>query len=278
LNHQRIDFTLMSMDELVNFAAKWHFMFGGQSNVPLVIRAVIGRGWGQGAQHSQNLHALFAHIPGLKVLMPATAEDAKGLLIAAIADPNPIIFIEHRWLHPITGYVPEAPIVTPIGKANILRAGRDVTIVAASYMVVEAIRAAEALEKIGIEAEVVDLRTIKPWDKELVLESVRRTQNLFVADTGWQSFGLASEIIAVVCEQAFTQLKTAPARLTLKDCSTPSGPGLTKDFYPTHKDMVKGVLKLLKLDPKACDASLKQNNLVGSILHDVPDKDFKGPF
>ena len=145
ITHQRVDFALVAMEQMVNQAAKWHYMFGGKAKVPMVVRMIIGRGWGQGPQHSQSLQAWFAHIPGLKVVMPTTAHDAKGLLAAAIEDNNPVVFIEHRWLHNISDEVPEEYYTVPLGSARVMREGNDVTIVGTSYMALEAVRAAEHL-------------------------------------------------------------------------------------------------------------------------------------
>src|SRR3990167_11252206 len=157
--HQRLDFFLLAMDQLVNAAAKWYYMFGGQLSVPIVIRLIIGRGWGQGPTHSQNLHAWFAHIPGLKVVMPTSPADAKGLLLESIFDDNPVVFLEHRWLHNSEGQVPEGDYRVPIGPARLARLGKDLTIVSMSYMTVEALQAAAFLEKHNISCEIVDLRT-----------------------------------------------------------------------------------------------------------------------
>ncbi|MBI3251555.1 MAG: alpha-ketoacid dehydrogenase subunit beta, partial [Candidatus Andersenbacteria bacterium] len=169
LTHQRVDFSLLSLDQIINNAAKWHYMFGGQVSVPLVIRMVIGHGWGQGAQHSQNLQALFAHIPGLKVVMPASPYDAKGLLASAIHDNNPVIFLEHRWIHGMKGEVPADMYRIAIGKARRWHVGDDITIVSSGYMTVEALRASHILAQVGIMADLIDLRSIKPWDKAAVL-------------------------------------------------------------------------------------------------------------
>jgi pyruvate dehydrogenase E1 component beta subunit len=198
VTHQRVDFALLAMEQMVNQAAKWHYMFGGRASVPLVIRLIVGRGWGQGSQHSQSLQAWFAHVPGLRVVMPANAQDAKGLLISGIYDNNPVIYLEHRWLHETFGAVPEGIYATPIGKARIARPGSDLTIVATSYAVLEALRCAEVLARSGVQAEVVDLRTVRPWDKDTVLESVLRTGRLMVADTGWITGGFGGEVLAVV--------------------------------------------------------------------------------
>lgn len=182
--HQRIDFSLLALDQIINNAAKWYYMFDGAASVPLVIRVLIGRGWGQGPQHSQSLQALFAHIPGLKVVMPTTARDAKGLLIAAIQDNNPVIFIEHRWLHHIRDQVPVDFYTTPLDQARVVRQGKDVTVVATSYMLIEVLRAAQLLAAHGIEVEVIDLRSVKPIDIKTIINSVQQTKHLVVADTG----------------------------------------------------------------------------------------------
>lgn len=185
--HQRIDFALLAMDQLVNNAAKWHYMFDGKASVPMVVRVIVGRGWGQGPQHSQSLQAMFAHVPGLKVVMPTTAHDAKGLLISAIEDNNPVVFIEHRWLHHITDVVPEEYFRVPIGRAQLLHEGDAVTVAAFSYMAVEALIAAKALKSImGIAVDVLDMRTVRPLDVESVLTSVRKTGRLLVADTDFE--------------------------------------------------------------------------------------------
>jgi pyruvate/2-oxoglutarate/acetoin dehydrogenase E1 component len=276
--HQRVDFLLLALDQLVNNAAKWHYMFGGQTTVPLVLRAIIGRGWGQGAQHSQNLQALFAHIPGLKVVMPATAYDAKGLLLASIEDNSPVIYIEHRWLHNITGNVPKKAYKVQIGKANVVTNGDEVTIVATSYMTVEAIKAAKFLEKAGISVEIVDVRTLKPLDEKPIIASVKKTKRLLVADTGYYSGGIAGEIIARVSEKAFEHLQVAPGRITLPDIPTPTSHALTKYYYPGYENIIKKVFEMLnKPDYKLKEllVSARKNK---SVHLDVPDKSFTGPF
>lgn len=273
LTHQRMDFAILSMEQIVNQAAKWHFMFGGQGRVPLVIRMVVGRGWGQGPQHSQSLHSWFAHIPGLKVVMPATAHDAKGLLIASIEDDNPVIFIEHRWLHGVLDHVPEEMYRVPIGKARIMRSGKDVTLVGASYMSLEAWRAGEMLAKEGVDAEVVDLRTLRPLDEATVLESVRKTGRLIVADHSWKAFGLSGEIVALAAEQAFSSLKAPPVRIALPDIPVPSSPALADDYYPRAPHIAAAALRMLgkPVDP---DLFRKPD---GKWL-DTPDPTFTGPF
>lgn len=243
--HPRMDFMLLAVDAIVNQAANWSYIFGGQVNVPVVIRAVINRGGEQGAQHSQALHAMFAHIPGLKVVMPASAHDAKGLLIAASDDPNPVMYIDDRWLYEQTGDVPEERYVTPIGKAARIREGEDITIVASSFMVTHALAAASALEERGIGADVIDLRTIKPWDRETVCASVERTGRLVVADSGWSTCGMASEIAAVVAHDAFSALRAPIARVTLPDAPAPTSKSLEAAYYPDAESITTAVEKLL---------------------------------
>lgn len=270
--HQRVDFALLAMEQIVNQAAKWRYMFGGASRVPLVIRLIVGRGWGQGPQHSQSLHSWFAHVPGLKVVMPATPHDAKGLLIASIEDDDPVVFLEHRWLHSTFGPVPEDSYSVPIGQARVSRPGRDVTLVAVSYMVLEALRAAEHLSRSGIDAEVIDLRTLRPLDKKTVIESVRKTGRLIVADIGWKTGGFANEIIAVAVEEAFEFLRAPPKRLGLLDVPTPSTPGLARYCYPRAVDLVKAAGEVL--GRQESDLALPEEN----CPLDVPDSSFAGPF
>ncbi|MCB0418966.1 MAG: alpha-ketoacid dehydrogenase subunit beta, partial [Bdellovibrionales bacterium] len=160
--HARCEFLLLAMDQVLNHAAKWRYMSGGALSVPIVIRCVVGRGWGQAAQHSQTFHSLFAYVPGLKVVLPSTPYDSKGLLMGAIADPNPVLFIEHRWLHNKEGEVPEEAYTLPLGKAAVAATGKDITCAALSYQVLEALAARDVLLKEGIEMEVIDLRTIRP--------------------------------------------------------------------------------------------------------------------
>jgi pyruvate/2-oxoglutarate/acetoin dehydrogenase E1 component len=274
LTHQRVDFMLLSLDQIINNAAKWHYMFGGKLSVPMVIRVMIGRGWGQGPQHSQSLHSLFAHIPGLKVLMPFSPHDAKGLLISAIQDNNPVIFLEHRWLHNTYGEVPEKHYSLPIGKAKIVRKGKDVTIISASHMTLEALQAAELLSKSQIEAEVLDLRSIKPLDVEAVIESAQKTGRVIVADPGWASFGLAAEIISLISENVYSALKQPPVRITYPDTPTPTSWELSRYYYPRPIDIVNAARRLMGLK----ETSEKEMGFQQNMPLDIPDKSFTGPF
>ncbi|MBI3884166.1 MAG: alpha-ketoacid dehydrogenase subunit beta [Opitutae bacterium] len=273
INHQRLDFALLAMDPMCTQAAKWHYMFGGAMKMPVVFRMIIGRGWGQGPQHSQCLHSWFAHIPGLKVVMPTTPHDAKGLLLAAIEDDNPVVFIEHRWLHHLKGEVPAGHYTVPIGPARRARAGRDVTIVAFSYMVLEALEAAEKLAEDGIDAEVIDVRSLRPLDQSLLLASLRKTGRLVVADTGHSTAGMAAEILAIAGESAFGSLRAAPRRVCFPDCPTPTSPSLSAEYYPRAGHIVAAVRATLQRPPNDDDLLVP----AGAEL-DKPNPAFTGPF
>jgi acetoin:2,6-dichlorophenolindophenol oxidoreductase subunit beta len=271
--HQRLDFFLLAMDQLVNNAAKWHFMFGGQNCVPITIRLILGRGWGQGPTHSQNLQSWFAHIPGLKVVMPATARDAKGLLLSSIFDNNPVIFLEHRWLHNLEGEVDKEDYQIEIGKAAVLREGSDITIVSMSYMTIEALHVCNALEKIGISCELVDLRTVRPIDWETINMSVKKTGKLIVLDTGTRTLSVAGEIVATVTEKCWDYLKKAPKRVTMPDSPEPTSFELTNDYYIDTVHIVKEVLDILDKKEMMSDVDISKR-----VPHDVPGDWFSGPF
>lgn len=273
ITHQRVDFALLAVEQIINQAAKWHYMFGGKGTVPLVIRMIVGRGWGQGPQHSQSLQAWFAHVPGLKVVMPSTPYDVKGLLISSLYDNNPVIFMEHRWLYDIAGYVPEGIYHVPIGKANISKEGEDLTIVATSYMTLEALWAAEILFREGIRVEVIDLRTLKPLDEGLILNSIEKTGRLIVADTGWKTLGFGAEIIARVAEEKLMSLKCPPYRIGLPDCPTPTTLGLARYYYPGAGEIVKAAKKMLGLNIE--EVALDRT---ASVPLDIPNINYTGPF
>lgn len=229
--HPRMDFMLLAVDPIVNQAANWSYLFAGRAGVPVVIRASINRGGEQGAQHSQALQAMFMHVPGLKVVMPATAADAKGLLIAAVRDGNPVMYIDDRWLYDETGPVSEEIYETPIGQASILHPGSDVTIVSSSYTAIQSLRAAETLLMSGISAEVVDLRSIKPWDRDTVCRSAAKTGRVLVVDGAWPTAGVAAEVAAVVSELVWDELRMPVRRLTLPDAPAPTSLNLEKAYY-----------------------------------------------
>jgi acetoin:2,6-dichlorophenolindophenol oxidoreductase subunit beta len=273
--HQRIDFAILAMDQIINNAAKWHYMFNGQSSVPIVIRVIVGRGWGQGPQHSQNIQALFAHIPGLKVVTPATAKDAKGMMIAALKDKNPVIFIEHRWLHHIKDTVPEEIYISELDKAQILKYGSDVTIVTNSLMTIESMKAAEVLFEIGVDVEIVDLRSIKPIDLDTIIKSVSKTKNLIVVDSACKTGGISGEIISLVVESNFDQLERSPLRITSPDHVVPTSHYLADEYYKDAKQIAEHVLEFLG-KKNGMDIVNRRLTINGPV--DVPSRDFHGPF
>ncbi len=273
MTHQRLDFFLLAMDQLVNNAAKWMYMFGGTRPVPITIRLILGRGWGQGPTHSQNLQSWFAHIPGLKVVMPTTAADAKGLLLSSIMDPNPVVFLEHRWLHQMVGEVPEGDFRLPLGKAEVVRPGKDVTIVSLSYMTVEALHAVDFLQKQGVSAELIDLKTVNPIDWATIAQSVKKTGRLLALDTSNETCSVAGEVVARTSINQFSDLKQAPQRLALPDFPSPSSSALTKDYYHRAEHIVETVGRMLA-KPMDIAPILKER----PNAHDVPGDWFKGPF
>lgn len=255
--HMRPDFMILALDQLLNHAAKWSYMSNGEVPVPLTLRAVSGRGWGSAAQHSQNIQGLLTYMPGIKVVMPATAYDAKGLLIAAVREPNPVVILEHRWLYDKKGYVPEGLYETPIGNAYRCREGNDLTIVAVSTMVHEAMAASEKLEQMGISPEVIDLRSIKPWDRDMVCTSVRKTGKLLIADTGHAYGGCAAEIAAVVAENCWNELERPVRRIALPEAPTPASSILEQLYYPDWKNIVAAAQDLTQYKLNTISLSIK---------------------
>ena len=246
LVHQRIDFTLLTMDQIINHASKFHYMFGGKLSVPLVIRVIVGRGWGQGSQHSQSFHSIFAHFPGLKVVLPSNAYDAKGLLNSSIKDKNPIIFIEHKFLMNRNTNVPKKYYEIELGKGKKIHSGNDVTIVCYSLMVDEAMKAASILKKKDIKCDVIDLRTSKPLDEKIILNSVKKTGRLVVCDIDWVNCGVSAEIVSTVTEKIFPYLKSPPIRVGLPEANHPSSYSLEEVFFPDYKNIINSVKKILK--------------------------------
>lgn len=275
LSHCRLDFVLLSMDQIINSAAKWHTLFAGTMSVPLTIRAIIGRGWGQGPTHCQSLQSCFAQIPGLKVVMPSLPEDVYGLLLSSIFDNNPVIFLEHRWLHNISVSETSSPYQpVPLGKARRVTEGRDVTVVAMSYMTVEALHAVKFLQKQGIHCELLDLRTIKPLDYESIYASVRKTGRLLVLDTGFEFCSVASEIIADVSMVCFSDLVAAPQRLAMPDYPVLTTSVLASPMYRYSHDVAQAVCDLLG-SPVAVDPLRVERD---RFPRDVPGDWFAGPF
>jgi acetoin:2,6-dichlorophenolindophenol oxidoreductase subunit beta len=240
-----IDFLLLAMDQVINQAAKYRFMSGGEGRVPLVIRTQGGAGNSLAGQHSQSLEALYYHIPGLKVVMPSTPRDAKGLLISAIRDDDPVIFIEHKLLYMTDGEVPDEPYVIPLGEAEIKRAGTDVTLVTWSHMVLKSLQAAEELAGDGISTEVIDLRTLVPMDVPCILESVRKTGHLVIAHEAIKRGGVGGDVAAIVAEQAFASLRAPIVRVAGINTVIPFNLALEKSAVPQVADIVAGVREVL---------------------------------
>jgi acetoin:2,6-dichlorophenolindophenol oxidoreductase subunit beta len=277
--HQRVEFALLAMEQIVNNAAKTHYVSDGKHIMPLVIRLVVGRGWGQGPLHSQSLESLFSYIPGLKVVLPATAADCKGMLLSAIEDNNPVIFLEHRWVHYVKGQVPMGYAKTPLDGPARLWEGDAATVVASSYMSLEALHAAKVLANQGCSIDLFDLRVARPLFLDAVFESVSRTGRLLVVDTGWQTLGLGAEIVAQTVDKCFFSLKRPPRRLGLPDYPTPSSRSLAEAYYPRAEHIAQIVCQLVDANRAISDATLealcadRQTHPI-----DVPHPSFQGPF
>lgn len=266
--HIRVDFLLLAMNQIANMVSCCRYASGGSLKVPMVIRAVIGRGWGQGFQHSKSMHSVFAHIPGLKVIMPTTPRDAKGLLISAIRDDNPVIMVEHRWLYWQKGEVPSEPFTIPIGEPNVLRSGSDLTIVATSWMNAEALKAAEILDKKGISIEIVDPRTIAPLDDGFIIKSVEKTGRCVIADNDWLHCGFSAEVSSRIYEKCFGKLKLPIERIGFAPTPCPTARHLENIFYPNAVTIIRTIEKMLKLPP----IDISQEDFYSH------ERKFKGPF
>ncbi len=266
--HIRVDFLLLAINQLVNMVASYHYGSDGKIQVPLVIRAIIGKGWGQSYQHSKSLQSFFAHIPGLKVIMPTTPADAKGLLISAIRDNNPVVVLEHRMLYDAEDEVPIKPIPTPLGKGQVLKEGKNITIVATSYCVVEAVKAAQVLEKRGVSVEVVDPRSIYPLDEELIIKSVEKTGHCIIADYDWIFCGFSAELSTRIYEKLSHKLKSEITRLGFAPTHCPCTRPLEDKFYTDAIDLIRAVEKKLKL---------REMDLSKETFYSYENK-FRGPF
>ncbi len=279
LIHQRVEFALLSVEQIFNNAAKSYYVTNGKHNVPIVIRMVIGRGWGQGPAHSQSLESVFSSIPGLKVLIPSSAYDAKGMLIAALDDPNPVIILEHRWFHYVTGVVPKKKYKSDITKPKVLISGKHITIVSNSYNIYEIIYCAKIFERFNIFLEVIDLRVLRPLNINPILKSVKKTKKILVFETGNKTLGIGAEIISGILENNFESLDCAPKRIGLPDSPTPSSRKLASEFYPNTIDIVENISLQLDLN---LEVKKKIINLINTEIKshqvDVPNPDFKGPF
>lgn len=233
--HQRMDFLMLCMNQLVNLAAKTSYVFGRNFAVPMVVRAIIGRSWGQGAQHSQAFHSYFMHVPGIKVAAPTTPHDAKGCMIAAIRDNNPVVFVEHRMLYNNRGVVPEEDYEVPFGKARVLAKGDDITIIGVSHMVVESLRAHHQLLDVGVRADVIDPVTLTPLDMDTIVESVGRTGRLLVVDNGWTCAGASAEMVAKVVEHFQESRPVKVHRMGFAATPCPTTKPLENLFYPNSR-------------------------------------------
>jgi pyruvate/2-oxoglutarate/acetoin dehydrogenase E1 component len=267
--HIRMDFVLLAMNQLINIAAKSRYMFGGAVSVPIVVRSIIGRSWGQGAQHSQGLHSFFMHVPGLKVVAPSTPYDAKGCLVQAIRDDNPVMFVEHRMIHRQEGHVPESEYTVPFGKARVLAEGRDVTLVGISYMAVECLRAQRRLKEVGVSAEVIDPISLIPLDMDTIVRSVEKTRRLVVVDGAWTSCGASAEIIAQVTERLEGSGDLRLRRMGFEPVVCPTTKTLENLFYPNPQ-------KIASLAYSLVHGNNKHWMPVGEEAPEIIE--FKGPF
>ena len=279
LSFHRVEFALLAMEQIVNNAAKMHYISAGKHRVPIVIRLIVGRGWGQGPEHSQSLESMFALIPGLKVIMPTFPADAKGLIIAAIQDDSPVIVIEHRWCHYVQGDVPIGLYTASLNGPLRLREGNDLTIVSTSFMTLEAMRAADQLAANGFTVDLFDLRVVRPLNIKSIKESVRKTGRLITIDTGFRLFGIGAEIVAQVAEDCFSSFRCPPARLGLPDHPNPSSRGYLPGLYPDASTILRVSASMLSWNATQVSNSLKDLE-ARKPEHslDVPDPSFKGPF
>ncbi len=266
--HIRMDFLLLAMNQIINMAAKMRYMFGGVFSVPLVIRSMIGKSWGQGPQHSQSLYPLFMNIPGLKIVAPSTPYDAKGCLIASIRDNNPVIFIEHRLLYYQKGYVPQGQYAVSLGRARILAKGKDITLVGISQMVIECLRARKYLQEKGIDAEVIDLLSLSPIDMKTIESSVKKTGRLIVVDNAWIPAASGAEIIARLAENGRLG-SVMVKRMGFAFSPCPTTPTLEQEFYPDAKKIASLAYKMLFPGKKKWEPLAKLR---------IEEVEFKGPF
>ncbi|MHA1469764.1 MAG: alpha-ketoacid dehydrogenase subunit beta [Candidatus Asgardarchaeia archaeon] len=268
LVHMRVDFSLLAMNQLINQISSFRYMSDGKLKIPIVIRNIIGRGWGQGCQHTKTMQSIFAHIPGLKVVMPTTVRDVKGMMIAAIRDDNPVMIMEHRWLYFQEGEVEEKSFRVPLDKASKIRDGEDVTIIATSWMNVEALRAAQVLEKYGISVEIIDARCISSVDLKPMVESVSKTRKCIIADYDWVHCGFGAELAATIYSSCFRLLDCPIERMGFAHTPCPTARHLENEFYPDSVDIIRTVEKMF---------GLSSINVEGEEFYNYENK-FKGPF
>lgn len=270
--HQRLDFFLLALDQLINAASKWDFMFGGNTPIPITIRLILGRGWGQGPTHSQNLHAFFTHSPGLKVVMPAIAGEAGQLLSASINSKSPVIFLEDRWLHfQEVGKVSQAEI--SIGTHSLVRDGQHCTIIASGFMLIESLRAGSSLSELGISTNIVDLRTLKPLDIDFLAREVRKTRRVVIVDSGPSFSNFGKEIAYQLNEALYGILEYPPIVVSGRDAHEPTSHGVIHEFKVSALEIAEAVCKTLEIIPKK-----RAFNQLALDRSDVPFSGFKGPF
>ncbi len=247
LVHHRLDFMLYSMDAITNWISLWRFKSGTNTKVPIVIRAVVGKGWGQGPQHSKSLHSWFANLPGIRVALPTNSYDAKGLLLESIFNDIPTIIIEHRALFQNKEKVPKEMYSIKFGKANVVRKGKDITLVSIGYIIIDCLKAAKSLEQNNISVEVIDIRTLNPLDYKTLQKSVKKTGRLLIADSSWLDFGVSAEILSTITEKSWENIKIKPSRIAFPNSHTPMSSELEKAYYPNEKKIVKKIKNILKL-------------------------------
>lgn len=258
LVHGRNEFAFFGFDQIATQMSKWNYMFGGGNPIPLVIRISIGRRWGDAPQHTSALQSIYGAIPGLKVVIPSTPKSAKGLLMSAIQDSNPVIYLEHRWLYNTFETIPEEIYYQPLDKCQIVKEGYSITIVANSDMLIEALKCVPILKQNNIDPEIIDLVSINPIDYETIIKSVNKTGALIVVDSGNKSFGIGSEIIARVREETWALKETV--NIATPDCPCPMATSLTEVYYPTAKMIIEAISKMFKIDMKY-DKELDFNQL-----------------
>lgn len=276
---QRVEFALLAIEQIFNNAAKMHYSSNGQHISPIVIRMVIGRGWGQGPQHSQSLESLFACVPGLRVLMPVFPADSKGMLLSAIEDNNPVVIIEHRWCHYVRGHVDEGYYLESIDRPKKVRTGNDITIVSTSFSTLEAVKASDVLKQIGVGVDLFDLRVLNPLDLAEVVESFKITGRLITVDTGHKTHGIGGEVLAQIMEASGMFAKSSPKRIGLPDHPVPSSRGYIPGLYPDASKIVYSVCDMLNIsstDKSHCIEYLADS--LSKLPVDVPDPAFTGPF
>ncbi len=274
VSHQRLDFFLLAFDQLINSAAKWYYMFGSKKSVPITIRLIIGRGWGQGPTHSQSLQSIFAHIPGLKVVIPSNPQNVYDLLLSSIFDPNPVVFLEHRWLYNLRSTLKKSNKISKLQGSKLVKKGKDLTIITMSFAVIDVIDIANKMRKEKIDIEVIDLSVVKPIYWKNIVKSIQKTGKLMIIDTGAYTGSVSSEIISEIFINHSSLLKVPPIKVAMPDFPEPTSYGLTKNFYFDKFNIIKKIKSILKINK-----TLKiESEIKKPYHHDIPGKWFTGPF